>query len=184
MDDLINYLKKWCVKPEADDQEQRLPEDELEGANFTSTVEHIHNVYTYLHNNCPQSSLKDLFQRTPAVFIEYNRYVVGCISILFQIIVYILSLNNLNLAPRRNEWCSGRFYHLKEVCWSDPTVVFQRYRLLTHAPDSPVQQPKVLAPFYKPLDGMKFFFTKVSSHNFPTCIKCLLNSISCLIYLF
>ncbi|XP_031146992.1 protein NO VEIN isoform X1 [Sander lucioperca] len=134
VDDLINYLKKWCVKPEADDQEQRLPEDELEGANFTSTVEHIHNVYTYLHNNCPQSSLKDLFQRTPAVFIEYNR---------------------------RNEWCSGRFYHLKEVCWSDPTVVFQRYRLLTHAPDSPVQQPKVLAPFYKPLDGMKFFFTKL-----------------------
>ncbi|KAF1374253.1 hypothetical protein PFLUV_G00248000 [Perca fluviatilis] len=134
VDDLINYLKKWCVKPEADDQEQRLPEDELEGANFSSTVEHIHNVYTYLYNNCPQSSLKDLFQHTPAVFIEYDR---------------------------RNEWCSGRFYHLKEVCWSDPTVVFQRYRPLTHAPDSPVQQPKVLAPFYKPLDGMKFFFTKL-----------------------
>ncbi|XP_034717175.1 protein NO VEIN isoform X2 [Etheostoma cragini] len=134
VDDLINYLKKWCVKPKADDQEQRLTEDELEGANFTSTVEHIHNVYTYLNNNCPQNSLKDLFQHTPAVFIEYNR---------------------------RDEWCSGRFYHLKEVCWSDPTAVFKRYKQLTQAPDSLVQQPKVLAPFYKPLDGMKFFFTKL-----------------------
>ncbi|XP_074476701.1 uncharacterized protein LOC141758850 isoform X3 [Sebastes fasciatus] len=135
VDVLINYLKEWCVKTEADDQEQRLPEDELEGANFTSTVEHIHNVYTYLHNNCPQSSLKELFQHTPAVFIEYNR--------------------------RSVEWCSGRFYHLKEVCWSDPTAMFQRYKQLTHAPDSPVQPPKVLAPFYSPLDGMKPFFTKL-----------------------
>lgn len=91
VDTLINYLKEWCVKPEADDQEQR-PENESEGANFTSTVEHIHNVYTYLHNNCPQSSLKELFQQTPAVFIEYNRYVgVRCISILFQVNVCILS---------------------------------------------------------------------------------------------
>ncbi|XP_032358201.1 protein NO VEIN isoform X1 [Etheostoma spectabile] len=144
VDDLINYLKKWCVKPKADDPEQRLPEDELEGANFTSTVEHIHNVYTYLSNNCPHNSLKDLFQHTPAVFIEYNR---------------------------RDEWCSGHFYHLKEVCWSDPTAVFQRYRQLTHAPDSLVQQPKVLAPFYKPLDGMKFFFTKLLSVDLSPNMK-------------
>ncbi|XP_031729731.1 protein NO VEIN isoform X1 [Anarrhichthys ocellatus] len=131
---LIDYLKEWCVKPQADDQEQRLPEDELEGANFTSTVEHIHNVYTYLDMNCPQSSLRELFHHTPAVFIEYNR---------------------------RDEWCSGRFYHLKEVCWSDPMAVFQRYRQLTQAPDSPVQQPIVLFPFYNPLDGMKAFFTRL-----------------------
>ncbi|XP_034415421.1 protein NO VEIN isoform X2 [Cyclopterus lumpus] len=134
VDILINYLKEWCVKPQADDQEQRLPEDELEGANFTSTVEHIRNIYTYLDMNCPQSSLRELFHHTPAVFIEYNR---------------------------RDEWCSGRFYHLKEVCWSDPTAVFQRYRQLTQAPDSPVQPPIVLVPFYNPLDGMKAFFTRL-----------------------
>ncbi|XP_059180709.1 uncharacterized protein wu:fj29h11 [Centropristis striata] len=135
VDALINYLKEWCVKPEADDQEQRPPGDELEGANFTSTVEHIHNVYNYLDNNCPQNTLKDLFQRYPAVFIEYNRPSEG--------------------------WCSGRFYHLKEVCWSDTTTLFKRYKPLTQAADSPVQPPVFLAPFYNPLDGMKVFFTRL-----------------------
>lgn len=85
VDALINYLKEWCVKPEADNQEQRQPEDELEGAFFTSTVQHIHNVYDYLHTNCSQSSLKELFQHTPAVFIEYNRYIVSCMCIIFQV---------------------------------------------------------------------------------------------------
>lgn len=85
VDTLIKYLKEWCVKPEEDNPEQRLAEDELEGANFTSTVQHIHNIYTYLHTNCSQSSLKELFQHTPAVFIEYNRYVISCISLLFQV---------------------------------------------------------------------------------------------------
>nr|XP_019938379.1 PREDICTED: uncharacterized protein LOC109626689 [Paralichthys olivaceus] len=132
---LINYLKEWCVKPVADDQEQRSPEDESEGASFISTVQHIHNVYSYLHTNCPQSSLKELFQHNPAVFIEYNR--------------------------RTDDWCSGRFYHLKEVCWSDTTSMFKRYRQLTHGPDSCVQEPKVLAPFYNPLDGMKDFFIRL-----------------------
>ncbi|XP_068439866.1 uncharacterized protein [Clinocottus analis] len=130
VDVLIHYLKEWCVKPQAEDQEQRRPEDELEGASFTSTVEHIHSVYAFLNMNCPQSSLRELFHHTPAVFIEYNR---------------------------REEWCSGRFYHLKEVCWSDPTAVFQRYRALAPAADSPV----VLAPFYSPLEGMKAFFTRL-----------------------
>ncbi|XP_053269146.1 uncharacterized protein wu:fj29h11 [Pleuronectes platessa] len=132
---LINYLKEWCVKPVADDQEQRPPEDESEGASFTSTVQHIHNVYTYLHTNCPQSSLKELFQHTPAVFIEYKRH--------------------------NDDWCSGRFYHLKEVCWSDTTTMFLRYKLLTRRPDSCVQEPKVLAPFYHPLEGMEDFFTRL-----------------------
>lgn len=196
VDALINYLKEWCVKPEENNQEQRLPEDESEGANFTSTVKHIHNVYTYLLMNCPQKSLKELFQHTPAVFIEYNRYVVNCIS-TYQLNVQIESPENTNqnLSPRRNDdWCSGRFYHLKEVCWSDPTAVFQRYRPLTHEPDSPVQEPKLLAPFYSPLKDMRTFFTRVScsftvflkrSHvsvlvtfndsscNYPTCIKYL-----------
>ena len=78
MEALINYLKEWCVKPVADDQEQRPPEDESEGASFKSTVQHIHSVYTYLLSNCPQSSLKELFQHTPAVFIEYKRYITVC----------------------------------------------------------------------------------------------------------
>ncbi|XP_056285066.1 uncharacterized protein wu:fj29h11 isoform X2 [Pseudoliparis swirei] len=134
VDILINYLKEWCVKPQADDQEQSLPEDELEGANFTSTVEHIHNIYTYLDMKCPPSSLRELFRHTPAVFIEYKR---------------------------QDEWCSGRFYHLKEVCWSDPTALFQRYRQLSQAADSPIQPPRVLVPFYNPLDGMKTFFTRL-----------------------
>uniref|UniRef100_UPI0037E884B3 uncharacterized protein n=1 Tax=Semicossyphus pulcher TaxID=241346 RepID=UPI0037E884B3 len=132
---LIKYLKEWCVRPEDEDEEQRPAGEETEGASFTSTVEHIHNVYMYLDMNCPPRSLKELFQHTPAVFIEYHR--------------------------RNDGWCSGRFYHLKEVCWSDPTSMFQRYRQLTQGADSPIQQPKVLVPFYGPLEGMKAFFTRL-----------------------
>ncbi|XP_058477566.1 uncharacterized protein wu:fj29h11 isoform X2 [Solea solea] len=135
VDSLIDYLKQWCVKAEAGDQEQRQqqqPEDESAGANFTTTVQHIHNVYTYLSTNCPPNRLKELFQLIPAVFIEYNRRAEG--------------------------WCSGRFYHLKEVCWSDTTTMFHRYKQLTREPGSPVQEPKLLAPFYRQLDGMSDFF--------------------------
>uniref|UniRef100_A0A665WXC1 Wu:fj29h11 n=1 Tax=Echeneis naucrates TaxID=173247 RepID=A0A665WXC1_ECHNA len=122
---------QWCIKPE----EQRQPEDESEGAHFTSTVQHIHNIYNYLYTNCSQSSLKDLFQHTPAVFIEQEK--------------------------RLDEgWCSGCFYHLKEVCWSDPTMMFLRYKALIHKPRSSLQEPKVLSPFYSPLEGMKDFFTR------------------------
>ncbi|XP_035522155.1 protein NO VEIN isoform X1 [Morone saxatilis] len=141
VDVLIKYLKQWCVKPQADNQEQGLPEDELEGANFTSTVQHIHKVYTYLHMNSSTSSLKELFQHNPAVFIEYKRHNDG--------------------------WCSGRFYHLKEVCWSDTTMMFYRYKMLTDKPDSPVQEPKVLAPFYKDLDGMHAFFRLLNVDSSP-----------------
>lgn len=73
VDALINYLKQWCVRPEADSQEQKSSEEELEGANFTSTVQHIHNVYTYLSLNCSQSTLKELFQHYPAVYVEESR---------------------------------------------------------------------------------------------------------------
>lgn len=59
------------------------------------------------------------------------------------------------------EWSSGRFYHLKEVCWSDPTEMFRRYKQLIRRPDSPVPEPKVLAPFYSPLEGMRGFFIRV-----------------------
>uniref|UniRef100_A0A3Q2WHL7 Wu:fj29h11 n=1 Tax=Haplochromis burtoni TaxID=8153 RepID=A0A3Q2WHL7_HAPBU len=130
VDVLINYLKKWCIKPEEDVQEQRLPEDESERGTFTSTIQHIHNVYTYLQQNCSQGSLKELFQHTPAVFIENES----------------------------DDWCTGRFYHLKEVCWGDPTNMFQRYKELTRKPDSPVREPKVLFPFYHRLEDMKDFF--------------------------
>ncbi|KAK2885132.1 uncharacterized protein wu:fj29h11 isoform X1 [Channa argus] len=133
VDTLIGYLKEWCVKPEADNPEPRVT-DELEGANFTSTVQHIYNVYNYLHTHCPQKSLKELFQHTPAVFIENTR----C-----------------------NDWCSGRFYHLKDVCWSDPTKMFQRYKQLLYAPDSPIQEPNLLARFYSQLEGMRDFFTRL-----------------------
>ncbi len=64
-------------------------------------------------------------------------------------------------ARRDGDWRSGRFHHLKEVCWRDPTDMFQRYKQLTHGPDSPVQEPKFLAPFYSPLEGMRDFFIKV-----------------------
>ncbi|KAM3591779.1 uncharacterized protein V6R79_007248 [Siganus canaliculatus] len=139
-DTLISYLKQWCVRPEADHQEQREPQDDLEGATFTSTVQHIHNVYTFLYENCAAGRLKELFQHTPAVFIEFNR---------------------------RNDWCSGRFYHLKDVCWSEPTGMFLRYKPLTQAPDSPVQQPKILAPFYNQLVGMSDFFSKLNVDTSP-----------------
>ncbi|KAM8729268.1 uncharacterized protein AB9X84_026582 isoform 1-T2 [Acanthopagrus schlegelii] len=135
VDALIDYLKQWCVRPEADSQEQKSSEEELEGANFTSTVQHIHNVYTYLSLNCSQSTLKELFQHYPAVYVEESR--------------------------RNGEWSSGRFYHMKEVCWSDTTEMFRRYKQLIRRPDSPVPEPKFLAPFYSPLEGMRVFFIRL-----------------------
>ncbi|XP_077481497.1 uncharacterized protein LOC144092518 isoform X3 [Stigmatopora argus] len=130
---LISYLKQWCVTPAADEKESL--DNMLEGANFTSTIQHIHNIYNYLYKNCPQSSLKELFQHNPVVFIPMEQ--------------------------RSNNWCSGRFYHLRDVCWSDPTHMFQRYKLLLHGPESSLQEPKVLAPFYSKLDDMRDFFIRL-----------------------
>ncbi|XP_047232938.1 protein NO VEIN isoform X2 [Girardinichthys multiradiatus] len=135
VDVLIKYLKKWCIKPEEDHQEQRSAVDETEGAHFTSTISHVHNVYTYLKDNCSQTSLKELFLHTPAVFVV-NKW-------------------------HSDNWCSGHFYHLKEVCWSDNTNMFHRYKQLTQREDSPILQPKVLAPFYRELEGMRDFFMKL-----------------------
>ncbi|XP_029933405.1 protein NO VEIN isoform X2 [Myripristis murdjan] len=134
VDLLIDYLKKWCVKPQSDNQEEELAQEDSEGAEFTSTVQHIHNIYSYLHRNCPQSSLKELFQYTPAIFIEYNR--------------------------RTDNWCSGRFYHLKEVCWCEPTGMFQRYSSQIRRQEQTVQEPRILAPFYNQLEGMRELFTR------------------------
>ncbi|XP_077594792.1 uncharacterized protein LOC144211423 isoform X2 [Stigmatopora nigra] len=130
---LISYLKQWCVKSAADEKESL--DNMLEGANFTSTIQHIHNVYNYLHKNCPQSSLKELFLHNPVVFIP--------------------------LEQCRSNWCSGRFYHLREVCWGEPTHMFQRYKLLLHGPESSLQEPKVLAPFYSKLEDMRDFFIRL-----------------------
>uniref|UniRef100_A0A3B3WWM6 HTH OST-type domain-containing protein n=1 Tax=Poecilia mexicana TaxID=48701 RepID=A0A3B3WWM6_9TELE len=135
---LIQYLKEWCIKPEEGDPEERSAAAETEGAHFTTAITHIHNVYKYLRDNCSSSSLKELFQHTPAVFVE-NKH--------------------------SDNWCSGRFYHLKEVCWSDNTCLFQRYRQLTQREDSPVLQPKVLAPFYSQLDDMRDWLNVDDSPN-------------------
>lgn len=78
------------------------------------------------------------------------------------------------LCRRNGDWCSGRFHHLKEVCWSDPTLMFQRYKTLTQSPDSCVQQPRVLAPFYKPLEGMEAFFMRVRTFTAPLLLLLLL----------
>lgn len=47
------------------------------------------------------------------------------------------------------------------MCWRDPTDMFVRYKELIRKPDSRVQEPKVLAPFYSKLPQMEELF-KVS----------------------
>lgn len=90
------------------------------------------------------------------MFSEYNRYTTA------------LTPNPCVCWPcpsRNGDWCSGRFYHLKEVCWSDPTEMFVRYRGLTRGADSTVQEPRVLAPFYSKLDDMADLFKRVWNHS-------------------
>lgn len=41
--------------------------------------------------------------------------------------------------------------------------MFLRYKRLTHATNGSFQEPKVLAPFYGPLEGMRDFFLNVRS---------------------
>ncbi|XP_028975778.2 uncharacterized protein wu:fj29h11 isoform X2 [Esox lucius] len=143
VEELIGYLKMWCVKTCSEIGEEG-QEEEPEGSEFSSTVEHIHKMYSFLYNNCSQTSLKELFEHTPAVFIEYHR---------------------------NGEWCSGRFYHLKEVCWTDPTGMFVRYRELTRRTDSIVQEPRVLAPFYSQLDDMRNLFKQLNVERTPSMLQ-------------
>lgn len=63
--DMVSYLKRWCTK-ESDG-------DEAEGAEFITAVEHIHSVYRYLQSECSNAQLRELFQHSPAVFIEFER---------------------------------------------------------------------------------------------------------------
>ncbi|XP_077085850.1 uncharacterized protein LOC143737933 [Siphateles boraxobius] len=135
VEDMIGYLKRWCTKVSED------PCEEPEGADFSSTVEHIHAVYQYLYAECTSVQIRDLFQHSPAVFIEYDR---------------------------KEERCSGRFYHLKEVCWWDPTGMFQRYKELIRRSDSGIQEPRVLAPFYNALQDMKSMFKSVRVEPNPS----------------
>lgn len=65
VDEMVNYLKRWCTR-ETDG-------GEAEGADFTTTVKHIHSIYRYLQAECSNTQLKELFQHSPAVFIEYDR---------------------------------------------------------------------------------------------------------------
>ena len=73
VEELIGYLKKWCVKTSSASGPEGQEKQEEEGSEFSSTVQHVHSVYSFLHKNCSQTNLKELFQHTPAVFIEYNR---------------------------------------------------------------------------------------------------------------
>ncbi|KAJ8246365.1 hypothetical protein GJAV_G00266920 [Gymnothorax javanicus] len=122
VEEMIEHLTSWCTKASED------------GEDFVTTVEHIHSVYTYLSSSCNMMKLKDLFQKTAAVFVEFER---------------------------KEHWCSGKFYMLKEVCWNDPTGMFVRYKDLIRKPDGEVQEPKVLAPFYGQLESMQEFFLKI-----------------------
>ncbi|TSK14591.1 Sacsin [Bagarius yarrelli] len=133
VDEMISYLKRWCTK-ESDS-------GEAEGADFITTAQHIHTVYLYLQAECSHTQLRDLFQHSPAVYIEYDR---------------------------KDEWSSGRFYHLKDVCWRDPTDMFVRYKELIRKPDSRVQEPKVLAPFYSKLPQMEELFKSLNVYPSPS----------------
>ncbi|XP_056326181.1 uncharacterized protein wu:fj29h11 isoform X1 [Danio aesculapii] len=146
VEDMVGYLKRWCVK------ESEEPSEEPEGADFSSTIDHIHALYSYLFNECSSGQLRDLFQRWPAVYIEYNR---------------------------DGDWSSGRFYHLKEVCWCDPTGMFQRYRELIRRSDSGVQEPRVLSPLYSTLQDMKSMFKALSVEPNPSMKQyvCLLEAV-------
>ncbi|XP_053367661.1 uncharacterized protein wu:fj29h11 isoform X2 [Clarias gariepinus] len=133
VDEIVSYLKRWCTK-ECDG-------GEAEGADFTTTIQHIHSVYRYLQTECSIAQLRDLFQQSPAVYIEYDR---------------------------KDDWTSGHFYHLKDVCWRDPTEMFVRYKELIRKPDSGVQEPKVLAPFYSKLLEMEELFKTLNVNRNPS----------------
>ncbi|KAG9350267.1 hypothetical protein JZ751_026621 [Albula glossodonta] len=125
VEEMIAHLKMWCTKIS-----DSCPGG-TDGADFTTTVEHVQSVYSYLYSNCNLPKLRELFQQTAAVFIEYKR---------------------------NESWCTGTFYMLKEVCWSDPTGMFERYKDIVHKSEGEVQEPRVLAPFYQHMDNMKEFF--------------------------
>lgn len=65
VDEMVDYLKRWCTKA-AEGKEA----GEAEGAEFTTSVQHIHAVYRYLQAECSSAQLKELFHHSPAVFVK------------------------------------------------------------------------------------------------------------------
>ncbi|XP_072098501.1 uncharacterized protein [Mobula birostris] len=120
---MLNHFKLWCVKSPPSES------DELVGAEFRTTADHIYRVYAYLGRNCSHNQLKEMFERYPAVFV-----------------------------PNSSE--SGKFYHLKEVCWNDPTRMFLRYKGKIHEAGGSFQEPRLLAPFYGQREDLKDLFQK------------------------
>ncbi|XP_072882566.1 uncharacterized protein [Hemitrygon akajei] len=55
---------------------------------------------------------------------------------------------------------SGKFYHLKEVCWHDPTKMFLRYKGKIREAGGSFQEPRLLAPFYGLREDLKDLFRK------------------------
>ncbi|XP_051888907.1 uncharacterized protein wu:fj29h11 isoform X2 [Pristis pectinata] len=104
---------------------------ELVGAEFHTSADHIYTVYAYLGRNCSRSQLKELFERYPAVFV-----------------------------PSSESIGTGKFYHLKDVCWNDPTKIFQRYKCKIQEANESFQEPHLLAPFYGKREDMKDLFQK------------------------
>ncbi|XP_076154340.1 uncharacterized protein LOC143137890 isoform X4 [Alosa pseudoharengus] len=139
VDEVIDYLKRWSTQASADSAPA---EGVGEEPQFTTTVQHISNVYGYLQTHCPPGQLRELFQHTPAVFVKYE--------------------------SMKNNWCSGKFYHLKEVCWNDPTGMFLRYKELVSRASNGLQEPKVLAPFYSSLTDMKSLFLGLGVERNPS----------------
>ncbi|XP_067914661.1 uncharacterized protein wu:fj29h11 isoform X3 [Heterodontus francisci] len=105
---------------------------DLEGAEFRTNAEHIHRVYAYLDRNCSGSQLKELFERFPAVFVPSSSELI---------------------------W-TGKFYYQKDVCWSDPTNMFQRYKSQIQETNGSFQEPQLLAPSYSLWGDMKNLFLK------------------------
>lgn len=73
VDEMIDYLKRWSSQASA----EITPPEGAEEPRFTTTVQHISNVYSYLQTNCPPGQLKELLQHTPAVFVESERSAGG-----------------------------------------------------------------------------------------------------------
>ena len=76
VEEMIYYLKTWSSRPEETEAEGR------PGPKFTSTVQHVFKVYTYLQKNCSQGALKELFEHSPAVYVEHDRSVGGAGALL------------------------------------------------------------------------------------------------------
>uniref|UniRef100_A0A4W3JPJ6 Wu:fj29h11 n=2 Tax=Callorhinchus milii TaxID=7868 RepID=A0A4W3JPJ6_CALMI len=135
---MINHFKSWCV------QSTPSPCDNPQGAEFQTSADHIHSVYTYLGSNCSRHQLKELFERFPAVFVPTSRDSV-------------------------EELWVGKFYHQKDVCWTDPTKMFLRYKSLINAPNGSIEEPHILDCYYSHWEDMRDLFQQsLNIERIPT----------------